>query len=231
MGIQGRDSVTFSPNGIDVQLNGAREFERKYLMGGISDSKNLGDRVGEINDIMVSIGYQQEVLSRLRASSESSAQNSIKEKAINFFQEAASRGLEGAAVQKLTESIQNNTFDAISAIDILFATKTNRKAGTDTLTQIQQKLLQDFLQTMNKPQGIFKKVQHNKEELKKFRNSIKREIANTVFEVDKVVQVMYEVLIERLADRGVRMSEKTESSSKRSSQNLAQTCAFKCFKT
>jgi len=58
MGIQGRDSVTFSPNGIDVQLNGAREFERKYLMGGTSDSKNLGDRVGEINDIMVSIGYQ-----------------------------------------------------------------------------------------------------------------------------------------------------------------------------
>jgi hypothetical protein len=58
MGIQGRDSVTFSPDGIDVQLNGAREFERKYLMSNASDSKNLGDRVGEINDIMVSIGYQ-----------------------------------------------------------------------------------------------------------------------------------------------------------------------------
>lgn len=214
MGIQGRDSVTFSPNGIDVQLNGAREFERKYLMGGTSDSKNLGDRVGEINDIMVSIGYQQEVLSRLRASGESDTQNSIKEKAINFFQEATSRGLEGAAVQRLTESIQNNTFDAISAIDILFATKSNRKAGTDTLTQVQQKLLQDFLQTMNKPQGIFKRVQHNKEELKKFRNSIKREIANTVFEVDKVVQAMYEVLIERLTERGVHMSEKQKTAVK-----------------
>lgn len=208
MGIQGRDSVTFSPDGIDVQLNGAREFERKYLMSNASDSKNLGDRVGEINDIMVSIGYQQEVLSRLRANGENDVQNSIKEKAINFFQEAASKNLEGAAVQKLTESIQNNTFDAISAVDILFATKANRKAGADTLTQVQQKLLQDFLQTMDKPEGVFKKVQHNKNELKKLRNSIKREIANTVFSVDKVIQVMYEVLIERLAERGIHMNEK-----------------------
>lgn len=214
MGIQGRDSVTFSPEGIDVQLNGAREFERKYLMGGTSDSKNLGDRVGEINDIMVSIGYQQEVLSRLRASSENSAQNSIKEKAVNFFQETASKNLEGVAVQKLTESIQNNTFDAISAVDILFSTKTNRKAGTDTLTQVQQKLLQDFLQAMDKPEGVFKKVQHNKEELKKLRNSIKREIANTVFSVDKVAQVMYEVLIERLDERGIYMNVKQKAAIK-----------------
>lgn len=211
MGIQGRDSVTFSSKGIDVQLSGAREFERKYLMGGTSNSKNLGDRVGEINDIMVSVGYQQEVLSRLRASSENGAQNSIKEKAINFFQETASQNLEGVAVQKLTESIQNNTFDAISAVDILFATKTNRKAGTDTLTQVQQKLLQDFLQTMNKPEGVFKRVQHNKEELKKLRNSIKREIANTVFSVDKVAQVMYEVLIEKLTERGIHMDAKQKA--------------------
>lgn len=214
MGIQGRDSVTFSSKGIDVQLSGAREFERKYLMGGTSNSKNLGDRVGEINDIMVSVGYQQEVLSRLRASSENGTQNSIKEKAINFFQETASQNLEGVAVQKLTESIQNNTFDAISAVDILFATKTNRKAGTDTLTQVQQKLLQDFLQTMNKPEGVFKRVQHNKEELKKFRNSIKREIANTVFSVDKVAQVMYEVLIEKLAERGIHMDAKQKAAIK-----------------
>lgn len=216
MEIKGRDSVNFGDNGIDVHLDGAREFERRYLMGGASDSKSIKDRAGEINDIMVSISYQEEVFSRLKAMTENNGiANKTRDIATTFFQGVANRGLDGAAVKALGNSIQNNAFNAIEAVDILFATKTNRKAGEATLTQIQQGLLQEFLQTLDKDtNNIFKKVQNNKEELKKLRNSIKREISGNVFKLNDVAEVMYSVLIEHLAERGVQLGDKQKKAIK-----------------
>lgn len=209
MGISSRDEIIFSDNGIDVRLNGAREFERKYLMGGQSDSKSIKDRAGEINDIMVSVSYQEEVFARLKAMTENSGvANKTRDIAVTFFQGVANRGLNSAAVRALGDSIQKNTFNAIEAVDILFSTKANRKAGEATLTQIQQNLLQEFLQTLNKEDAgnIFNKVRNNKEELKKLRNSIKREIGGNVFKLNDVAEVMYSVLIEHLGERGIQLT-------------------------
>lgn len=205
MGLLGRDKIDIKDEGLLIDLSGAREFERKYLMGNANGGANIKDRTGEITDIMVSVEYQQEVYKRLKANV--TINTEVERIATDFFNDVAGRNLDSAAVKSLTRAVQNGTFNALSGVDILFSTKGNRDRGTDTLTQIQQKLLKEFLNTMGKDKGVFASVVHNKDNLKKLRNSLKREIAGNVFTLNEVSETMFEVLIEKLRSRGVKISQ------------------------
>jgi len=205
MGLLGRDRVDIKDEGLLIDLSGAREFEKKYLMGNANGGANIKDRTGEITDIMVSIEYQQEVYKRLKANTTINME--VEKIATDFFNDVAGRNLDSAAVKSLTKALQNGTFNALSGVDILFSTKGNRDRGADTLTQVQQRLLKEFLNTMGKDKGVFASVVHNKDNLKKLRNSLKREIAGNVFTLNEVSETMFEVLIDKLRGRGVKISQ------------------------
>ena len=209
MSIIGRDSVIVTNTSIDVHLDGAREFERKYLMGNQSADSNIKNRAGDINDIMVSIDYQQKVYEKL--TSNSSKENEIQQKTLDFFNTEIQRSsnAKSKAVKQLANLLTKETGAILKGIDVLFAVKSNRKARKETLTQIQEDILKRFLIELGKdnPDDIIQKVKNNKAELKKLRNSIKREIAGTVFQLKDVAEAMYQVLIEELIKRGVKLSE------------------------
>lgn len=210
MGIFSQDSVAITDNSIEVHFDGAREFERKYLMGNQSTDSNIKNRAGDINDIMVSIDYQQKVYEKL--TSNLPKENTMMEKTLKFFDDEIHRSsnAESAAVKQLAILLVQETGAALKGIDVLFAVKSNRKAGEATLTGKQEQILKRFLKTTlgkDNPDDIFQKVKNNKAELKKLRNSIKREIAGTVFKRDDVAEAMYQVLIEELIKRGVKLNE------------------------
>lgn len=204
--ISQRDMVSFAENGdINAMFEGAKEFERIFLLGGKSLNKSgQRDTVGLVNEIMATQHYQDMVRDRLRIESEAiSFENS------GIYEELIS--MEEKSVSKRSKNVQdawNKAMKKASEEEIIetlfFIDEQHQKKGK-TLALDTQKFLKNFFgkrEDLSKLLGYDDSIFTNKKKLNKVKNSLISYYKGTVFKKEKVIDIMWKVLLEEVRKKG-----------------------------